>query len=182
MLNTRFEIATFAGGCFWCMVSPFDGLEGIMEVKSGYTGGHTEDPAYREVCSGTTGHYEAIQIKYDPARITYKELLELFWKQIDPTDEGGQFYDRGSQYQTAIFYHNQEQKSQAEESKKQLEASGRFNKVITTEILPASRFYNAEEYHQDYHKKNPEHYKAYRTGSGRAGFLEKHWNDTSEMR
>ena len=182
MLNARFEIATFAGGCFWCMVSPFDGLEGILEVASGYTGGHKENPTYQEVCSRTTGHLEAIQIKYDPARIPYTELLELFWKQIDPTDPGGQFHDRGPQYQTAIFYHNEEQRIQAEESKKRLQASGRFSVPIATQILPASRFYRAEEYHQDYHKKNPGHYKAYRTGSGRAAFIEKNWNDPPEVK
>lgn len=180
MLNTRFEIATFAGGCFWCMVSPFDGLEGVMEVKSGYTGGRSEDPTYQEVCTGTTGHYEAIQIKFDPARMTYQQLLDIFWKQIDPTDAGGQFFDRGQQYETAIFYHNEEQKALAEESKRQLSDSKHFDKPIATEILQASRFYPAEEYHQDYHKKNPEHYKSYRVGSGRQGFIEKHWQGNEE--
>lgn len=175
MLNTRFEIATFAGGCFWCMVSPYEGIEGIHEVKSGYTGGHRENPTYQEVCSSDTGHYEAIQIKYDPARITYPELLDIFWKQIDPTDPAGQFHDRGQQYKTAIFYHNEEQKALAEKSKDLLEESARFNAPIATAILPASRFYDAEEYHQDYHKKHPVHYKTYKVGSGREAFIEKHW-------
>ncbi len=173
----KYELATFAGGCFWCMVKPFDKWPGVIEVISGYTGGDTENPTYKEVCSETTGHYEAVQITFDPSIITYKEILDVFWQQIDPTDAGGQFGDRGSSYQTAIFYHNEEQKQQAEESKKALDDSKRFNSPITTPILPAKKFWPAEEYHQDYYKKNPTHYKMYSIGSGRAGFIEHHWAD-----
>lgn len=167
--------ATFAGGCFWCMVSPFDEQPGIIRVVSGYTGGHKENPTYEEVCSETTGHYEAVQITYDPAVFPYSKLLELFWQQIDPTDPGGQFHDRGESYRTAIFYHNEEQKQLAEESKQALEQSGRFNDPIATAILPAQPFYAAEDYHQDYHKKNSFRYSLYRRGSGRDAFIKKHW-------
>lgn len=170
-----YEFATFAGGCFWCMVSPFDEQPGIKEVISGYTGGHTENPTYEEVCSDTTGHVEAVQITFDPSVFPYKKLLELFWQQIDPTDPGGQFGDRGSSYKTAIFYHNEEQKEQAEASKRALAESGRFQKPIVTEILPAAPFYKAEESHQDYYKKNAFHYNAYREGSGRAQFIRENW-------
>lgn len=169
------EKATFAGGCFWCMVAPFEELPGIIKVESGYTGGHTENPTYEEVCSDTTGHVEAVQITYNPEIFPYEKLLELFWQQIDPTDEGGQFYDRGHSYQTAIFYHTEEQRVQAEASKAKLAESGRFSKPIVTPILPAKPFYAAEEYHQDYHKKNPSHYKRYRKGSGRDAYLEQVW-------
>ena len=174
--SSRQELATFAGGCFWCMVSPFEEQPGIIQVVSGYTGGHTENPTYEEVCSDTTGHYEAVQITFEPDVFSYKKLLEIFWQQIDPTDPGGQFHDRGRSYQTAIFYHNAQQREQAEASKQELAASGRFDKPIVTEILPASPFYPAEEYHQGYHKKNPAHYQAYRYGSGRQAFIEQHWN------
>ncbi|MGQ3477602.1 peptide-methionine (S)-S-oxide reductase MsrA [Paenibacillus sp. TY11] len=179
------EKATFAGGCFWCMVSPFEELPGILKVRSGYTGGHTENPTYEEVCSETTGHVEAVQITFDPQVFPYEKLLELFWQQIDPTDEGGQFHDRGSSYQTAIFYHNDEQRIKAEASKGALAQSGRFDKPITTPILPAATFYEAEEYHQDYHKKNPAHYKRYRKGSGREDFIEQNWSgkiDKSDLK
>ncbi|OUM88006.1 peptide-methionine (S)-S-oxide reductase MsrA [Parageobacillus thermoglucosidasius] len=175
MSDKRHELATFAGGCFWCMVSPFDKLPGIVKVVSGYTGGHKENPTYEEVCAGTTGHREAVQITFDPSLFPYEKLLEIFWQQIDPTDPGGQFYDRGDSYRTAIFYHNEEQRKKAEASKRALEESGRFDKPIVTEILPAGPFYPAEEYHQDYYKKNPLHYYAYRKGSGRDPFIEKHW-------
>ncbi|MHB0880094.1 peptide-methionine (S)-S-oxide reductase MsrA [Paenibacillus sp. SEL1] len=179
------EKATFAGGCFWCMVSPFEELPGILKVRSGYTGGHTENPTYEEVCSETTGHVEAVQITFDPQVFPYEKLLELFWQQIDPTDEGGQFHDRGSSYQTAIFYHNEEQRIKAEASKEALAQSGRFDKPIATPILPAATFYEAEEYHQDYHKKNPAHYKRYRKGSGREDFIEQNWSgkiDKSDLK
>ncbi|WP_314585196.1 peptide-methionine (R)-S-oxide reductase MsrB [Paenibacillus terrigena] len=172
---TNQAIATFAGGCFWCMVSPFDEMPGIHQVVSGYTGGHTENPTYKEVCSETTGHYEAVQITFDPAIFPYTRLLELFWQQIDPTDAGGQFYDRGSSYRTAIFYHSEEQREQAEASKQALAASGRFDKPIATEILPAAPFYAAEDYHQGYYRTNTSHYKRYRTGSGRDAFIAAHW-------
>ncbi|APB70673.1 peptide-methionine (S)-S-oxide reductase [Paenibacillus polymyxa] len=179
------EKATFAGGCFWCMVSPFEELPGILKVRSGYTGGHTENPTYEEVCSETTGHVEAVQITFDPQVFPYEKLLKLFWQQIDPTDEGGQFHDRGSSYQTAIFYHNEEQRIKAEASKEALAQSGRFDKPIATPILPAATFYEAEEYHQDYHKKNPAHYKRYRKGSGREDFIEQNWSgkiDKSDLK
>lgn len=174
-LQTNYEKATFAGGCFWCMVKPFDEQPGIIEVVSGYTGGTTENPTYEEVCSDTTGHYEAVQITYDPEVFPYEKLVELFWQQIDPTDEGGQFYDRGHSYKTGIFYHTEEQRRIAMESKQKLAESGIFSKPIATEILPAKDFYRAEEYHQDYYKKKPEHYKRYRKGSGRDTFIRKHW-------
>ncbi|MNW34462.1 Peptide methionine sulfoxide reductase MsrA [compost metagenome] len=169
------ELATFAGGCFWCMVSPFEDLPGIKKVRSGYTGGNKENPTYEEVCSDTTGHVEAVQITFDPYVFPYEKLLELFWQQINPTDAGGQFHDRGESYQTAIFYHSEEQRLKAEASKKALADSGRFDQPIVTPIVPASVFYEAEEYHQDYHKKNPGHYKRYRKGSGREDFIENHW-------
>lgn len=169
------EFATFAGGCFWCMVSPFEEQPGIKQVVSGYTGGHTENPTYEEVCTNTTGHFEAVQITFDPDVYPYEKLLQIFWQQIDPTDEGGQFFDRGSSYRTAIFYHNEEQKKAAEASKEALEKSGKFDKPIATLILPAATFYPAESYHQNYHKKNPLHYNRYKIGSGRAAFIEKHW-------
>jgi peptide-methionine (S)-S-oxide reductase/peptide methionine sulfoxide reductase msrA/msrB len=174
------EKATFAGGCFWCMVKPFDQYEGIESVISGYTGGYTEHPTYEEVCSETTGHFEAVQIVYDPTVFTYEKLLEIFWRQIDPTDPGGQFFDRGDSYRTAIFYHSDEQRKLAEESKKLLEKSRKFPTSITTQILPAKSFYPAEEYHQDYYKKNPLHYARYRKGSGRESFINLHWGQNDE--
>ena len=172
-----FEKATFAGGCFWCMVKPFDQYPGIKKVVSGYTGGHVPNPTYEEVCQGLTGHREAVEIIFDPSVITYEELLEIYWQQIDPTDPGGQFFDRGESYRTAIYYHNEEQRMKAEKSKQKLEDSKRFNKPIVTEILPAKLFYPAEDYHQDYYKKNPLHYEAYFHGSGRARFIKDHWGN-----
>ncbi|MCW2277546.1 peptide-methionine (R)-S-oxide reductase MsrB [Heliophilum fasciatum] len=169
------ELATFAGGCFWCMVAPFEKTSGIIKVVSGYTGGHTENPTYQEVCSDTTGHFEAVQITFNPAIYSYQQLLDLFWQQIDPTDPGGQFHDRGDSYRTAIFYHTEEQRKLAEASKKALEASGRFDKPIVTLIVPAGPFYPAEEYHQQFYQKNKLHYSRYRQGSGRDAFLEHHW-------
>lgn len=169
------EKATFAGGCFWCMVHPFDEEPGIIKVVSGYTGGSTENPTYEQVCSETTGHAEAVQITFDPSVYPYRKLLQLFWQQIDPTDAGGQFHDRGSSYRTAVFYHSGEQKRLAEASKKALEQSGKFRKPIVTEIVPAGPFYPAEEYHQNYYRKNGLHYRLYRQGSGRDEFIRKHW-------
>jgi len=174
MVN-KLEKATFAGGCFWCMQPPFANLKGVKEVIVGYAGGEKENPSYEEVCSGETGHVEAVQIIYDPSEITYEELLDIFWKNIDPMDEGGQFADRGYQYKTTIFYHNEEQKKIAEKSKKELEKSGIYNKPIVTEIKNLTNFYKAEEYHQDYYKKNTIKYKMYRYGSGRDQYLEKVW-------
>ena len=180
MADHSFELATFAGGCFWCMTAPFEELEGVVKVVSGYTGGHTENPTYKDVCSDTTGHYEAVQITFDPSVISYERLLEVFWRQIDPTDAGGQFHDRGTSYRTAIFYHDQDQRKKAEASKKALDQSGMFRDPVATEILPAGRFYPAEDYHQDYHEKNPGHYKLYRQGSGRDVFIQQHWGGERE--
>lgn len=180
-LINEYQHATFAGGCFWCMVAPFEALDGVNRVVSGYTGGFPENlpenPTYEEVCTGTTGHYEAVDILYDSAKISYPELLEVFWRQIDPIDPGGQFTDRGSQYQSAIFYHNEEQLRLAEESKADLELSGRFSSPVATKILPAQMFYPAEEYHQAYCRRNPSHYQLYRRGSGRADYLKKTWDN-----
>jgi peptide methionine sulfoxide reductase msrA/msrB len=171
------ETATFAGGCFWCMEPPLEKLDGVKAVISGYTGGHKENPTYEEVSSHTTGHFEAVEVIYDPSKVTYKELLDVFWRQIDPTDDGGQFVDRGSSYRSGIFYHNEAQKKAAEKSKAELGASGIFDKPIVTGILPLKKFYKAEEYHQDYYKKNPIRYKFYRFNSGRDRFLDKTWED-----
>jgi peptide methionine sulfoxide reductase msrA/msrB len=176
----RYEKATFAGGCFWCMEPPFEKLDGVTEVISGYTGGDKANPTYEEVSAGKTGHAEAVQIAYDPSKVSYSKLLEVFWRQIDPTDGGGQFVDRGRQYRSAIFYHNEEQKRLAERSKEELQKSGRFSKPIVTEIIKASIFYKAEEYHQDYYKKNPVRYKFYRFNSGRDQFLKKAWEKQIE--
>jgi peptide methionine sulfoxide reductase msrA/msrB len=167
--------ATFAGGCFWCVEADFERVPGVIEVISGYTGGHKENPTYEEVSSGSTGHVEAVQVVYNPDVVTYNELLDVFWKHIDPTDPGGQFVDQGSSYMTAIFYHNEEQKRLAEQSKKELEDSHQFDKPIVTKIVKFSKFYKAEDYHQDYYKKNPIRYKYYRWHSGRDQFLEKAW-------
>ncbi|WP_435165965.1 peptide-methionine (S)-S-oxide reductase MsrA [Paenibacillus glycanilyticus] len=167
--------ATFAGGCFWCMVTPFEELPGIHGIVSGYMGGHVANPTYEEVKKGTTGHLEVVQITFDPAVFPYERLLELFWPQIDPTDDEGQFQDRGSQYRTAIFYYNEEQKELALASKQALALSGRFDKPIVTEIREAETLYPAEDYHQDYHKKNPKHYKEDRAQSGRDEFIEQNW-------
>lgn len=169
------QIATFAGGCFWCMVKPFDEQPGIEDVISGYTGGQVENPTYQQVCSETTGHLEAVQITFDSDVYPYEKLVETYWTLIDPTDAGGQFYDRGESYTTAIFYHNDEQKKIAEESKMRLEQSEKFKKPIAVKILPAKAFYPAEEYHQQYYKKNPMHYERYQIGSGRAAFIQQHW-------
>jgi peptide methionine sulfoxide reductase msrA/msrB len=168
-------VATFAGGCFWCMESPFEKLDGVLHVSAGYTGGEKKNPTYQEVTSGKTGHLEAVQVWFDPERATYGQIVDIFWRQIDPTDPGGQFADRGSQYETAIFYHDEEQRQIAEESKQELELSKRFDRPIATRILPAAEFYAAEEYHQDYYKKNPAHYQSYRRGSGREAFIEQAW-------
>lgn len=174
------EKATFAGGCFWCMVKPFDQYPGVESVVSGYTGGHKENPTYEEVCTNLTGHTEAVLITFDPAIMKYETLLQLFWQQIDPTDAGGQFYDRGSSYRTEIFVHNEEQRRLAEESKLELEESKKFSDPIVTPITKASTFYPAEEYHQDFYKKNPARYNSYQVGSGRKAFIEKHWRQNDE--
>lgn len=182
MNEKHFHTATFAGGCFWCMESAFEKLDGVKEVISGYTGGHVPNPTYEDVSSGRTGHVEAVLVRYDPAKVSYAQLLDFFWKTIDPTDAGGQFVDRGSQYRTAIFYHTDEQKRLAEASKQELEKSGIFRKPIVTDILPAQVFYPAEEYHQDYYKKNPMRYQRYRLNSGRDQFLKKIWEGKGEKK
>lgn len=180
-MTKQYELATFAGGCFWCMVKPFDQFDGIEKVVSGYTGGHVENPTYEQVCQDNTGHYEAVQITFDPAIFPYEKLLEIFWQQIDPTDEGGQFHDRGTSYKTAIFYHSEEQREKAEKSKRTLADSGRFQKEIVTSILPAKPFYEAEEYHQDYYKKHPIRYMMYRKGSGRDDFIKQNWSTKKDV-
>ena len=169
--------ATFAGGCFWCVEADFEKVAGVIEVISGYTGGEKPDPSYEEVSSGDTGHLEAVQVTYDPRKVSYEALLQVFWRHVDPTDPEGQFVDRGPQYRTAIFYHDEEQRNLAEKSKAQLESSGRFSKPIVTEILPLSRFYRAEDYHQDYYQTHAIRYKLYRWKSGRDQFLENIWSE-----
>jgi peptide methionine sulfoxide reductase msrA/msrB len=174
--------ATLAGGCFWCMEPPFQKLDGVVDVVSGYTGGHNANPTYEEVTAGGTGHVEAVQILYDPSRVSYSELLEVFWRNIDPTDEYGQFVDRGPQYATAIFYHDEEQKRLAEQSRQQLQDSGRFDRPIVTEIREFEEFYKAEAYHQDYYETYKTQYNLYRHGSGRDRFIEKAWEDDDQLR
>ena len=167
--------ATFAGGCFWCTESDFEKVDGVVEVVSGYTGGDEENPTYEQVSSGTTGHYEAVQVYFDPLKISYTELLDVFWRHVNPTDAGGQFVDRGPQYRSAIFYHDEEQKALAEKSKAAMDSSGVFKTPLVTPIIPLKQFYPAEKYHQDYYKKNPIRYKWYRSGSGRDQYLESIW-------
>jgi len=175
------KVATFAGGCFWCVEAAFDRVPGVAEAISGYTGGREANPSYGQVSSGKTGHREAVEVRYDPKRVTYRELLDVFWRQIDPTDPDGQFADRGPQYRAAIFYRGARQRAQAEASKRELERSGRFEKRIVTPLVAAGPFYRAEGYHQDYHAKHPARYKRYRVGSGRAGFLQRVWGDAHPM-
>ncbi len=167
--------ATFAGGCFWCMQPVFDNLPGVVSTRVGYTGGKTENPTYREVSTGSTGHAEAIEITFDPNKIKYRKLLDLFWRNIDPTTKDKQFADKGTQYRTAIYTHSAEQEKEAIASKVEMEKSGKFALAIVTEITPAKPFYAAEKYHQQYYKKEPEQYKRYKKGSGREAYLEKMW-------
>ena len=169
------DTAIFAGGCFWCMVEPFDKMPGIISVRSGYTGGFVENPTYEQVCSHTTGHTEAVKIVFDPEIISYAELVNIYWRQTDPTDAMGQFQDRGDSYRPVIFVHDEEQRKIAEESKKALAESGEFDKPIVTQIENAKPFYEAEEYHQDFYKKNPERYALEEMG-GREQFRNQHWN------
>jgi peptide methionine sulfoxide reductase msrA/msrB len=171
------KTAVFAGGCFWCTESDFEKVDGVIEAISGYTGGHVANPTYKQVSKGVTGHVEAVKVVYDPAKLTYEKLLEVFWRHVDPTDPDGQFVDRGPQYRSVIFYANEQEHRLAEASKETLAASGRFDKPIATDILPLSTFYPAEDYHQDYYKRNPIRYRWYRHGSGRDQFLEKAWAD-----
>lgn len=171
-------VATLAGGCFWCIEAAYEGgLIGIYEAISGYTGGAASDASYRLIAEGSTGHREAVQVYFEPSVVTYEEILGIFWQQIDPTDEGGQFADRGFHYSTAIFYHDETQRAAAEKSKQELIDSGRFEDPIVTEILPAMEFYPAEENHQDFARKRSGYYKAYKYGSGRGGFIEKTWGE-----
>jgi peptide methionine sulfoxide reductase msrA/msrB len=171
----RQETAFFGGGCFWCMEPPFEQLDGVIDVVAGYTGGSREDAVYDKVSGGRTGHYEAVRVVYDPEKVSYRELVETFWRQIDPTDGGGQFADRGDQYRSAIFYVTEEQRAVAEQSKADLDRSGLFDRPVVTPILPAMPFYEAEEYHQDYYRKNVLHYSLYKAGSGRQQFQETVW-------
>ncbi len=171
------EVAILAGGCFWCTEAAFDDLPGVVDAVSGYTGGESSSPTYERVSAGGTGHFESIEVRFDPSKITYAQILNVFWRQIDPTDAGGQFADRGSQYRSAIFVKNDAQRRIADASKRALEATRWFDKPIATMILPAGPFYRAEEYHQDYHAKNPVQYKAYKWGSGRGPFIERVWKD-----
>ncbi|MEW6087095.1 MAG: peptide-methionine (S)-S-oxide reductase MsrA [bacterium] len=177
--GTKYETAVFAGGCFWCMEPPFEKLNGVKEVVSGYTGGKDRDPVYKDYAE--KGHVEAVRITYDPSVIKYEELLEIFWRQIDPADGGGQFCDRGPGYRSAIFFTNEEQKETAEKSKEALGKTGRYKEPLVTEIRKASGFYKAEEYHQGYHKKNPIRYKFYRLNCGRDKYLKKIWGDDKDM-
>lgn len=171
------QLATFAGGCFWCMVKPFDQYKGVKSVVSGFMGGAIENPTYQEVCLGNTGHREVIQIQYYEDEISYEEMLKIYWMQIDPTDTEGQFHDKGEAYKTTIFYHNNTQRELAEKSKIELEKSGRFNKTIVTEILPATKFYPAENEHQNYAYNNPTEYYRYFIGSGRMDFQKDNWDN-----
>jgi peptide methionine sulfoxide reductase msrA/msrB len=168
-------LATFAGGCFWCIEAPFEGIDGVISVVSGYAGGKEKNPTYSDVSGGKTTHRESVQVTYNPDIISYSELLDIFWQQFDPTDEGGSFYDRGFQYTSAVFYHDKIQKAAAEASLQKLSQSGKFDKPIVTPLIKFTNFYPAEDYHQDYYKKNPTEYYAYRTGSGRDAFIAKHW-------
>lgn len=174
--DTR-ETATFAGGCFWCLEPPFEEIEGVHEVVAGYTGGEEENPSYEEVSGGETGHVEAVQIVFDPDMVSYEDLLQIYWRQIDPTDEEGQFVDRGEQYRAVIFYHSDDQRMLAESSKQTLDASGRFDDPVVTDIEPADTFYRAEEYHQNYYQTNSVRYEFYFSNSGREEFFEEYWEE-----
>lgn len=177
-MNEKTEFATFAGGCFWCTEHAFLDIPGVLAVTSGYTGGYEDFPYYEDVCAGKTGHMEAARVEYDPAHVRYRDLLDVFWRSIDPTDSGGQFADRGSQYRTAIFYHTDEQRTEAEASRDEINASGRFHKPVVTSIEPARKFFPAEDYHQKYCLKNPEHFHSYHHGSGHQAGLASLWGES----
>jgi peptide methionine sulfoxide reductase msrA/msrB len=179
--DDHLQVATFAGGCFWCTESDFEKVEGVVAVISGYTGGAEEDPTYESVSMGATGHYEAVQVYFDPQKISYEALLDHFWRHVDPTDPGGQFVDRGRQYRTAIFYHDDAQRQAAEASKEKLAGMAVFDKALVTPILPLNRFYAAEEYHQDFYKKSPQRYHSYRRGSGRDQFTRRVWGEMEKQ-
>jgi peptide methionine sulfoxide reductase msrA/msrB len=174
----KLAYATFAGGCFWCMEPPYDGVPGVVSTTAGYAGGHVENPTYEQVSTGTTGHAESMRVAYDPTKVSYEQLLDVFWRNIDPTDEGGQFCDRGSQYRTVIFYENDAQKRAAEKSRSDLEASGRLGKPVVTEIVPLKAFYPAEDYHQNFCRRNPLRYQTYRAGCGRDRRLKELWGSS----
>ncbi len=176
-ISDNMKTATFAGGCFWCVEADFEKVDGVAEVISGYTGGDTENPTYAEVSSGATDHLEAVQVVYDPERVSYAELLDIFWRHIDPTDPGGQFVDRGPQYRTAIFYETEAERALAENAKAALNDSGRFDRPVVTEIRKLERFYPAEDYHQDFYRKSPGRYQGYRRNSGRDQFIERAWKE-----
>ena len=180
LASTYYKTATFAGGCFWCMEAPFEALDGVVEVISGYSGGSVTNPTYKQVTSGMTGHLEVVQVSYDPQKVTYETLLKVFWQNIDPTDGGGQFADRGSQYMTAIFFHTDQQSKLARASKSKLDASGKFKNQVATEIIRFQQFWPAEDYHQDYYRKNAKYYNRYKVGSGRDGYIKKTWKDDKE--
>jgi peptide methionine sulfoxide reductase msrA/msrB len=180
-MDDNLQIATFAGGCFWCTEADFEKVAGVVAVISGYTGGKEENPTYEEVSMGATGHYEAVQVYFDPEHITYEELLDLFWRHVDPTDPGGQFVDRGKQYRTAIFYQDEAQRKAAEASKKKLAGMAVFDKALVTPILPLNRFYPAEAYHQDFYQKSPQRYNVYRQGSGRDQFISRVWGEMEQI-
>ncbi len=171
----KYETATLAGGCFWCIEAAFEDVPGVIDAASGYSGGHVKNPSYEEVSSGSTGHYEAVQIKFDPEKISYTQLLNILFQQIDPTDGSGSFADRGSQYKSAVFYHNETQKKEALALIKKINDSLRFDSKIATQVIKFKNFYRAESYHQNYHSKNPIRYNFYRTGSGRDRFIKKAW-------
>lgn len=177
--SDRYQIATFAGGCFWCVESDFDKVPGVIETTSGYIGGHSQNPTYKEVSAGGTGHAEAVQITYDADQVNYVQLLDVFWRSIDPTTANRQFCDRGDQYRSAIFYHNAQQQQLAEQSKADLEKTKPFKETIVTEIANATKFYTAEDYHQDYYKKNPLRYKFYRYNCRRDQRLKELWGSTN---
>ncbi len=176
-LPANYEVATLAGGCFWCVEAPFEAIDGVLKVVSGYSGGTKENPTYDEVAGGETDYKESVQVYFDPLMISYAEILDIYWKQFDPTDKGGSFYDRGSQYESAIFYHDEDQKMIAEASKEMLNNSGIFENSIVTIIEPFTTFYEAENYHQDYYKKNPLRYSNYKKGSGRDAFIKGVWGE-----
>lgn len=167
--------ATFAGGCFWCMEEAFDPVPGVISTVSGYMGGHTKNPTYEQISTGRTGHAEVVQIEYDPQKVTYEKLLEVFWRNIDPTQRDAQFCDHGSQYRSGVFFHDEEQRRLADASRAAVAKNKRFKGEIVTEITKAGEFYAAEDYHQDYYKKNPVRYKYYKTGCGRAARLKELW-------
>jgi len=178
--SSNIELAVFAGGCFWCMEPPFENLPGVHAVISGFTGGPEKNPSYEDVAYGKTGHVEAVQVQYNPEKISYNDLLEVFWRNVDPTDSGGQFVDRGHHYTTGIFYYNDDQKAAAEKSKAKIASSGRFKGNIVTPIISAGAFYAAEDYHQDFYKKSTLHYKTYRMGSGRDRYIDRVWGDDKD--